>query len=160
MFRNKQKNPITRPLPNRMTLRETQGLLRAKGKRITGQRALLLQVIQESKGHLDAEQLYRRARRQDPRLNLATVYRTLNLLKESNLIEQRYFARDHHREQFELKATSEHYHFTCIQCGSVIEFESPLIAQLRHDVKEKFGVEFTHGCLCFEGYCSKCTRKK
>ena len=77
---------MTMSLSNRMALRETQGLLRAKGKRITGQRALLLRMIQENKGHLGADELYRLARRRDPRLNLATVYRTLNLLKEANLI--------------------------------------------------------------------------
>jgi Fur family transcriptional regulator, ferric uptake regulator len=67
-----------------------QGLLRARGKRITSQRALLLQLIQESGAHLDAEELYRRAQRRDPRINLTTVYRTLNLLKESGLIERSY----------------------------------------------------------------------
>ena len=147
-------------LSNQMMLRETHGLLRAKGKRITEQRALLLQIIQESEGHLDADELYRLGRHRDPRLNLATVYRTINLLKESNLIEQRYFARDHHREHFELKAAPEHYHFTCIACRKVIEFESPLIEQLRREVKRKFGVKFTHGCLCFEGYCADCSSKR
>ena len=157
MIRNKHGNPVT--LSNSEALREAQGSLRAQGKRITGQRALLLQIIQDSEGHLDADELYHRARRLDPHINLATVYRTLNLLKESNLIEQRYLARDHHREQFESKATPEHYHFTCRACRKVIEFESPLIEQLRRDVKEKFGVEFTHGCMCFEGYCADCTEK-
>ncbi len=160
MIRNKQNKSRTTSVSGEMALREEQGLLRAKGKRITGQRALLLQIIQESQGHLDAEQLYRRARQRDPRLNLATVYRTLNLLKESNLIEQRYLSRDHHREMFESKAAPEHYHFTCIACGKVIEFESPLVERLRREVKQEFSVEFTHGCLCFEGYCADCSDKR
>lgn len=145
---------------NQVATREAQRLLRAQGKRITSQRTLLLQIVQESKGHLDAEEMYRRARRRDPRINLATVYRTLSLLKESNLIEQRYLARDHHREVFESKAAPEHYHFTCLKCGKVIEFESALVEQLRREVREKFGVEFTHGCLCFEGYCDACAGKR
>ena len=135
-------------------------LLRAHGKRITSQRALLLQIIEESTEHLDAEALYRRAKRREPRINLTTVYRTLNLLKESGLIEPSYLTHDHHREQFEPKPDAEHYHFTCIQCGKVIEFESPLIEQLRREVRRKFGVEFTHGCLCFEGYCAECANKR
>src|SRR5574341_222251 len=150
---------VNRAKARRAAPGEARGLLRALGKRITAQRALLLQIIQESEGHLDAEELYRRARRHDPRLNLATVYRTLNLLKDSNLIEQRYFARNHHREQFESKARPAHYHFTCRRCGKVIEFESPLVEQLRADVRRRFGVEFTHGCLCFEGYCADCVDK-
>lgn len=140
-------------------MRQAHGLLRARGKRITSQRALLLHIIQESADHLDAEELYRRAKRRDPRINLTTVYRTLNLLKEFRLIEPSYLTHDHHREQFEAKSEVEHYHFTCIQCGKVIEFESPLIEQLRREVRGKFGVEFTHGCLCFEGYCAECAKK-
>jgi Fur family transcriptional regulator, ferric uptake regulator len=137
-----------------------QGLLRAQGKRITGQRSLLLQIIEESQVHLDAEELYRRARRRDPRINLATVYRTVNLLKASGLVVPHYLTHDHRREQFESRPSVEHYHFTCIRCGKVIEFESPLIEQLRAELKSEFGVEFTHDCLCFEGYCADCARKQ
>jgi Fur family transcriptional regulator, ferric uptake regulator len=140
--------------------REAQGLLRARGKRITEQRTLLLKIIADSKVHLDAEELYRRARRRDPKINLATVYRTLNLLKESGLVVPYYLTHAHRREQFESKPSVEHYHFTCIRCGKVIEFESPLIERLRAQVKSEFGVEFTHGSLCFEGYCADCAAKR
>ncbi len=140
-------------------LHEVSDILRAQGKRVTAQRALLLQIVQDSEEHLDAEELYRRARRRDPRLNLATVYRTLNLFKDLDLIDQRYLARDHHRERFELKGVPEHYHFTCVQCGQVLEFESPLIQQLRREVKREFGVELMHSCLCLEGYCAACAAK-
>ena len=142
------------------TARDSQRLLRAKGKRITAQRALLLQIIQRSTEHLDAEQLYRRARRRDPHINLATVYRTLNLLKASGLVERRCLTHDHRREQFESKPLVEHYHFTCVACGKVIEFESPLIERLRSQVERKFGVEFSHACLCFEGRCAQCARSR
>ncbi len=146
--------------PQAMSQREAQGLLRAKGKRITGQRALLLELIEESQVHLDAKELYRRARRRDPGINLATVYRTLNLLKESGLVEPHYLTHDQRYEQFESKPATEHYHFTCVQCGAVIEFESPLVEQLRREVKAQFGVEFTHGTLYFEGYCAACARRR
>ncbi len=138
---------------------EARRLLRTRGKRITAQRALLLQIVQESTSHLDADKLYRRAKKLDPRINLTTVYRTLNLLKEFDLVEHRFLTHDHRSEQFETKPTVEHYHFTCVRCKSVIEFESPLVGQLRAQVKNKFGVEFTHACLCFEGYCAKCAGK-
>jgi len=146
--------------PNQAELRKASSILREQGKRVTAQRALLLQIVQENTGHLDAEELYRRARRRDPRLNLATVYRTLNLLKDLDLIDQRYLAHDHQREQFELKNAPEHYHFTCVQCSQVIEFESPLVERLRCEVRREFGVELTHSCLCFEGYCAACAAKR
>ena len=135
-------------------------LLRAQGRRITGQRALLFQIVKESRGHLDAQDLYRRARQRDRSINLATVYRTITLLKESWLVEPRHLTHDHRREQFEPKPSTEHYHFTCIRCGAVIEFETPLVEQLRREVQARFGVRFTHNCLCFEGYCLDCSKKQ
>lgn len=139
---------------------EARRLLRARGKRITAQRALLLQLVQESTSHLDADALYHRAKKHDPRINLTTVYRTLNLLKEFDLVEHRFLSHNHRGETFESKPSVEHYHFTCVRCKQVIEFESPLVGQLRAQVKTKFGVEFTHACLCFEGYCAKCAGKR
>ncbi len=155
MIRNKSESRTSRPTQP-LTMREAQALLRAQGKRITGQRALLLQLIHECTGHLDAEELYLRARQREPRINLATVYRTLNLLKAAGLIEPRYLTHDHRREQFESKPATEHFHFTCVACGQVIEFISPRVEQLRVEVNKQFGVEFTHACLCFEGYCAAC----
>ena len=160
MIRNKQRQPQVKPATQAVTLREAQAVLRAQGKRITGQRALLLQIIQESSQHLDAEALYRRARQREPRLNLATVYRTLNLLKAAGLIEARYLTHAQRRERFESTPAAEHAHFTCVRCGRVIEFESPLVEQLRRETQQQLGAEFTHGCLSFEGYCAECRSKR
>ncbi len=158
MTRNSIKTAKVKPQP-KVALPEAKGLLRARGKRITGQRALLLQIIEESEGHLEAGELYRRARRRAPDINLATVYRTLNLLEESGLVEPSFLPHAHRPTRFESKPAEEHYHFTCIECGQVIEFESPLVEQLRTEVKKRFGVEFTRGYLSFEGYCAQCKEK-
>jgi Fe2+ or Zn2+ uptake regulation protein len=139
---------------------EARRLLRAGGKRMTIQRSLLLRLVQESDSHLDADELYRRARKRDPRINLTTVYRTLNLLKEFDLVEHRFLSHEHRGETFEIKPSEEHYHFTCVRCKNVIEFESPLVGHLRSQIKNKYGVEFTHACLCFEGYCANCAGER
>jgi Fur family ferric uptake transcriptional regulator len=130
--------------------------LRDEGLRVTSQRALILDIIEGSAGHLDADDIYLKARRRDPKLSLSTVYRTLNLLKEMGLVEQRYFARDHSREYYESSTVPEHYHFTCIACGKVVEFETPLIGWLKDDLRLEHGVHFSHACICFEGYCAAC----
>ena len=93
--------------------------LRAAGQRVTGQRLLLIRLLDQSERHLDAEALYERARQEMPEINLSTVYRTLAVLKDAGLVEQRYFARDHGREFYEATGTVEHYHFTCLNCGRV-----------------------------------------
>jgi Fe2+ or Zn2+ uptake regulation protein len=130
--------------------------LHASGRRLTPQRALILSLLNETDQHLDAEGLYAQARKRMPNLNLATVYRTLAVLKEMGLVEQRYFARDHKREYYEAVGKREHYHFTCLGCGQVLEVETPRIRQAQRELGEMLGVIFSHACVCFEGYCAEC----
>ena len=134
--------------------------LHQSGRRLTSQRALILSVLEDSDEHLNAEGIYEHARKRQRSLNLATVYRTLTVLKEMGLVEQRYFARDHKREYFEAVGKREHYHFTCVNCGKVIEVETPRIQQARKELSAALGVQFTHACVCFEGYCETCARKE
>lgn len=136
-----------------------QELMRA-GLRATPQRLVVLEILRDADEHLDAEAIYERARERDPRISLATVYRTLAKLKEVGLVEQRYFARDHRKEYYEATGKKEHYHFTCLGCGKVIEIETPRIAQARAELSEALGLEFTHACICFEGYCPECAARR
>ena len=130
--------------------------LRSAGHRVTPQRVLLLRLLEEADEHLDAESLYQRASAADASISLATVYRTLAVLKELGLVEQRYFARDHGKEYYEPTRRSEHYHFTCTSCGRVIEFSTPLVAEISRAVGERNGLKVTHACVCFEGLCDRC----
>jgi Fur family ferric uptake transcriptional regulator len=133
-------------------------VLRTKGKRITAQRSLLLEVIRESHGHLDADEIYRRARSKDPRISLSTVYRNLNLLKELGLVSELHLDQEHHH--YELREETDHYHLICSGCGRVMEFESPLVDQMTAEVGEKQGffTERTH--IDLVGLCSECRAKK
>lgn len=136
------------------------GLLRAQGRRITSQRALILALLADSPGHIDAAVLYRRARRRDPRINLATVYRTLKLLEDSGLVEPSYLAHGDRRRRFEARPASEHYHFLCSRCGQVIEFESPFVARLERQVERERGVRLEHAHVLLEGLCAECAAKE
>lgn len=148
-------SPTSSPPPET----ELRDSLHAAGRRLTPQRALVLSLLQESDEHLDAEALWQQARQRDDTINLATVYRTLAVLKEMGLVEQRYFARDHKREFYEAVGKREHYHFTCLGCGTVIEVETPRIRQARRELSEALGLRFVHACICFEGYCAACAAK-
>ena len=134
--------------------------LRNSGKRLTPQRRIILEILDNTNDHLDAEEVFSRARQKDSRLNLATVYRTLGILKEMDLVDQRYFARDHKREYYERVRKGEHYHFTCVSCGEVMEVETPRISQAKKEIAKMTGVQFTHVCLCFEGYCADCSQNE
>ncbi len=138
----------------------TLAKLRATGHRVTTQRQLVLEVVERSAGHLDAEGIYQHAREKDPRISLATVYRTLSVLKHMGLIEQQYLTRDHVRENYEPVGAPEHYHFTCLGCRRVIEFESPRVKQMQDELRRKLDLDILHACICLEGYCGPCAAER
>ena len=105
-----------------------QDALRLAGRRLTPQRRLILQVLEESDGHLDADALYDRVKARDPDVSLATVYRTLAVLREIGLVEECRLGEDH--GHYEAVRAEPHYHFACLRCGKVIEFDTSLVAQI------------------------------
>ncbi|MFL7808821.1 MAG: Fur family transcriptional regulator [Anaerolineae bacterium] len=131
-----------------------QGALRAAGRRLTAQRRLILQVLEESTGHLDADTLYDRVKARDPDVSLATVYRTLALLREIGLVEEHRLGQDH--GHYEAVRQEPHYHFTCLRCDKVIEFDTPLVAQIVQALCEQEGVRVTSTHLHVSGYCPQC----
>ena len=137
-----------------------KGTLHSQGMRLTGQRKLILQVLEDAGGHLDAESVFERAHKRDERVSLATVYRTLELLKKMGLVDQHYTSREHLREVYEPVGADEHYHFTCIKCGKVIEFQSSMIDRARKQLARELGINILHACACFEGYCANCAPKE
>lgn len=128
--------------------------MRGVGQRATLQRVLLLEVLQREKGHLDAGELYLRAKKRYPQLSLSTVYRSLKLFKELGLIDELHFKEKH--RHYEGKAESQHYHLICLGCGSVTEFESDLIPALEKEVTKNFDFKVTKAEVYLSGYCQKC----
>ena len=131
-----------------------QDALRSAGRRLTAQRRLILQVLEESNGHLDADALYDRVKARDPDVSLATVYRTLAVLREIGLVEEHRLGEDH--GHYEAVRQEPHYHFTCLCCGKVIEFDTSLVAQVEQDLCEQEGVRVTSTHLHVSGYCALC----
>lgn len=135
---------------------EASGAIRESGGRFTAQRRLIVELLAESTGHLDADRLYHLAHQRDTSVSLATVYRTLNVLEDAGLIDQRYFSPDHERKYYEPATAEEHYHFTCRVCRRVIEFESDFVDAIRRQLAEEIGVRVDHACVCLEGLCHDC----
>ena len=129
-------------------------VLHAHGKRITAQRALILEIIEGSEGHLDAGEIYRRARAKDPRISLSTVYRGLNLLQELGIVSELHLDEEHHH--YELKDETVHHHLICSRCDRVVEFDSSLVDRLVSQVgkEEGFTIERVHVDLV--GLCREC----
>jgi len=96
--------------------------LHASGRRLTAERRLLLQII-ETNPHLDANQIYDIARSRNPRIGLATVYRTLSVLRELGIVQASELGKDHHHYEI---LRDEHVHLVCESCGAVIELPTPI----------------------------------
>ena len=128
--------------------------LRVPGLRVTNQRALILEVIRHGQGHLDADEVYRRAQKKQPRLSLSTVYRTLQKLKELGLVEELHFDEAHHH--YEIKRPTEHHHLVCLGCGRVVEFECPLSQKMKEDVSREKDFQVTSVEVQITGYCPTC----
>ena len=132
--------------------------LNIPGLRVTNQRALILEIIRGGQGHLDADEVYRRARKKQPRLSLSTVYRTLQTLKELGLVEEVHLDETHHH--YEIKASNEHHHLVCLGCGKVVEFECPVSVQMKEEVSREKGFEVVNTEVRMTGYCSECSKER
>jgi Fur family ferric uptake transcriptional regulator len=108
-----------------------------KGLRMTDQRRTIARVLSTSDDHPDAEELHRRANALDSSISLATVYRTVKLFEESNIIERHDF-RDG-RSRFEEVPDEHHDHLIDVRTGDVIEFQNEEIERLQEFIAKELG---------------------
>lgn len=108
-----------------------------KGLRMTDQRRVIARVLSSSQDHPDAEELHRRAASEDPRISLATVYRTVRLFEDAGIIERHDF-RDG-RSRYEEVGDEHHDHLIDLKTGEVIEFVNEEIERLQEAVARKLG---------------------
>jgi Fur family ferric uptake transcriptional regulator len=140
------------------TVRDIRQTLNVAELRATDQRALILGIIRQGEGHLDADEIYRRARQKLPHLNLSTVYRNLQKFKGLGLVEEHQFSESRHH--YEVKPSVEHHHLVCLGCGRVIEFGFPLRRYLKRNVTEAKDFDIVNTEIRITGYCSECRRRR
>ena len=104
---------------------------------MTGQRRVIAQVLDRAFDHPDVEELYRRSVAIDEKISIATVYRTVKLLEEFNIIERHDFGDG--RSRYEPAAEDHHDHLIDLKSGKVIEFTSPQIEQLQEEIARNLG---------------------
>src|ERR1700741_3733062 len=121
-----------------MTSRLEQ-LCQEKGLKMTEQRRVIARVLSDSADHPDVEQGYRRATQGDPRIRIATVYRTGRLFAEANILARHDFGDG--RSRYEEMPSAHHDHLIDLQTGRVIEFRNDEIEKLQHFVAEQLGYD-------------------
>lgn len=109
----------------------------ANGLRMTDQRRTIAAVLQDADDHPDVEELYNRASAVDPRISLATVYRTVKLFEETGILEKHEFGDG--RARYEAADREHHDHLIDVHSGEVIEFVDPEIEALQERIAAKLG---------------------
>lgn len=130
--------------------------------KFTTQRQDILQVFTESdENHMSAEDVYRAVKEVRPDIGLATVYRTLDLFVELNLLRKLDFGDG--RARYELYNHDEphfHHHLICLNCGVIREFRHDMLEPLEKMIMAKDQFEVVDHVLKFYGYCGECRRKR
>ncbi len=138
-------------------------VLRERGLKVTNQRLLVLETIAGHPGeHLTAEEIYELAKEQYPEIGLATIYRTVQVLVELNVIDK--VSVDDGFVRYELgsaKADSHHHHHAiCQECGRVLAFEGDLLETLEQALYDTMGFVVTDHEVKLTGYCKDCIKRK
>ena len=131
--------------------------LLSKGIPLTAQRRALIEVIQEAKQHLDAGAILERARKREPKIDRATVYRTIELLKKLRLIDELDLMHlEGEKHYYEAKTKRDHVHLACFRCGRIEEFSSPLFEGLKAEISKQAGFTIRVTRLEVGGNCQAC----
>ena len=130
--------------------------LKEEGHRITPQRLAILKVLAKSENHPEVEWVHRRIKEDFPTTSLATVYKTITLLKELGQVLELGFA--DRGSRYDGNRPDPHPHLICTECGAIVDPEFSAMEKLAQEMSKKSGFEITHHRLDFFGLCPKCRK--
>lgn len=125
-------------------------------ERLTPQRVLLFNIVKECPTHLHVSELYKLARKKDPTINLATVYRTLKEFKKTGIVEELHLEEEHHH--YENAEKHMHHHLICEKCGTISDFTTEETGRMSNHVKQKYSFFAKKVQIHIRGICKKCYR--
>ena len=132
-----------------------EGYITQHNLKITSQRRAVLDAFLESENHVSAEDLYKMVSENEPKIGLATVYRTLALFTQSGLATELDFGDGQKRYEHKYMH-SHHDHMICTACGKIIEFHNPLIEKFQEEAASQHGFSITSHKLDIYGICGEC----
>jgi Fur family ferric uptake transcriptional regulator len=137
------------------------GEIAARKIRLTPQRRAVIETIQGAHEHLDAADLLSLARKRDPRIHRATIYRTIEMLKRLGLIDELDLMHmDGEKHYYEVRTQKDHLHLACFGCGSVQEFASPTFERLKQEISKENAFQIDVMRLEVGGLCCRCAARK
>ena len=132
--------------------------LKTKGLKITAQRETILEAFLQCDGHIHIEELLEKVQKRDPSIGIATVYRTVNILKECGLLNDQ-LLHDGKKVLEKLYRKAHHDHLLCNQCGKLEEFEPPLIEKYQKEVAQQYGFVLNSHRMILYGLCWDCKKE-
>lgn len=146
----------------RRMIGEIEEKLRANEHKLTPKREHVLKILMENKDkHLSAEEVYNLVKLRAPDVGLATVYRTLELFTNFDIIHSMDFGDGRKRYEFGTESSDghRHHHLICTSCGRITEVNEDLLEELEQRVTQRYDFEITDHELKFFGWCRKCSGK-
>lgn len=137
-------------------LKEMLQKLRAHEFRITPQRMAVLEILSSSDGHPSVENVYDRLKRHFPSTSLATVYKTVTLLKELNEVLELGFPEGSNR--YDGKKPFPHPHLICIKCKEIVDSDLTGLADMTHEISTSTGFQIVDHRIDFFGICPACRK--
>ncbi len=126
------------------------------GYRMTPQRMMILNAVEKADNHISAEEIYAQVRARYPHVNVSTVYRTLDLLKELGLVTETDMGDG--RVRYHSIGKGHHHHLVCEQCGETIDIEETILIPLWTEIQRKYDFKVNMKHLAFFGLCSRCRK--
>ena len=138
-------------------LKDILEALRQRGHRITPQRLAVLKILAESKNHPSVEEIYQQVKRDFPTTSLATIYKTVTLLKEIGQVLELGFA--DWGSRYDGNKPFPHPHIICTKCGAIMDPDFASMQAMTQEMAQKSGYQITHHRLDFFGLCPCCQGK-
>lgn len=124
------------------------------GYRLTPQRLMILKAVEDADSHISAEEIYAQVRTYYPQMNISTVYRTLELVKELGLVTETDMGDG--RVRYHCMGKGHHHHLVCEKCGSIMDMEEAILDPLWSEIEHKYNFKVDMKHLVFFGLCSRC----
>ena len=163
MERTKEMSNVTTDFKDRtieyeQLLNDFKSLLKKNSLKFTIQREVILETLYNSDEHLTPESLHNLIQKKFPDLNtgIATIYRTLSLLEDSNMVTSLSFGAQ--GKKYELGAKEHHDHLICTNCGSITEFVDEQIEERQHKIADELGFKMQDHSMQIYGICKNCTK--
>lgn len=151
---------ITENIEYAVLLESFKKILKESGLKYTRQREIVLNILYHSDTHFTPESLYMEIKRKEPNLNvgIATVYRTLNLLEDSQMVTSLSFGAA--GKKFELANKPHHDHLICKNCGKIVEFENSIVERQQALIAKEHKFKLTGHLMQLYGICETCAQSK